>query len=98
MGRLPVLNEKNLSGDGEPAESTEDGCPGSWYRCAWTSSVMRYERMLSDSGFSENLHLSRSDDRLVLEAAAYLENQRVRAANHAELQMTKERNRRGRTQ
>ena len=82
MGRLRVLNETGERNPDNPGEWTTDGCPGSWYRSPWTLSIAPYERMLTDSGFSENMHLSRSDDRLLLDAVAYLETQRVRARNH----------------
>ena len=82
MGRLPILgNDHNDPDPKNPGESTEDGCPGSWYRGAWALSVAHYERRMSEHGFSENLHLSRSDDRLLLDAVGYLEDQRVRARN-----------------
>ena len=82
MGRLPILNASPDHPDPKrPPESNEDGCPGAWYRNDWTSSVSHYERMRTEYGFSENLHLSRSDDRLLLDAVAYLEGQRVLAHN-----------------
>ncbi|MEL6705032.1 MAG: hypothetical protein AAFP15_12200 [Bacteroidota bacterium] len=85
MGRLPILQETNgESPSPHPPESTEDGCPGSWYRSVFALSVSRYERLLTDSGFSDNLHLSRSQDRLLLDAVAYLEMQRLRARNRDE--------------
>ncbi len=83
MGRLRVLQTTPEIHDPErPGETTEAGCPGSWYRSSWALSVSTYERMLSDSGFSENLHLTRSSDRLLLDATAYLEGQRIRSRNN----------------
>lgn len=82
MGRLRVLNDATEPNPEYPGEWTTEGCPGSWYRGAWALSVATYERMLTDYGFSENLHLTRSDDRLLLDAVDYLEGQRVRARNY----------------
>lgn len=84
MGRLRVLNvpPSEEPDPDHPGEWTTDGCPGSWYRAEWALSVAPYERMLTESGFSENLLLSRSADRLLLEAVSYLESQRVRAHNY----------------
>ncbi len=83
MGRLPILQpDPSEPNPKHPGESTEGGCPGSWYRCEWTASVSKYERMLSEHGFSENLHLTRSDDRLLLDAVTYLEGQRLLARNY----------------
>lgn len=82
MGRLPILGSDHDDKDPKsPGESNEDGCPGSWYRSAWALSVAHYERRMSEHGFSENLHLSRSEDRLVLDAVGCLEDQRIRARN-----------------
>lgn len=82
MGRLRVLDDPYENDPEHPAEHTDDGCPGSWYRSAFALSVAHYERMLTQSGFSENLALSRSDDRLLLDAVSYLEGERVRSHNH----------------
>jgi hypothetical protein len=82
MGRLRVLNDTREPDPESPSEWTTDGCPGAWYRCAWALSVSHYERLLTDGGFSENLHLTRSDDRLLLDAVAYLEMERIRARNN----------------
>lgn len=64
-----------------PPESTEDGCPGSWYRCAFADSVSRYERTIMRDAIASNPLLDRCDDSLVLEAAAYLETERLRHRN-----------------
>lgn len=82
MGRLRVLNDPQEPNPAEPGEWTTDGCPGSWYRSAWALSVQRYERPLLEGGFSENLHLTRSADRLLLDAVDWLETQRLLARNH----------------
>ena len=84
MGRLRVLDDPAEKHPDTPGEWNTEGCPGAWYRSAFALSVAHYERMLSDGGFSENLALSRSEDRLLLEAASYLETQRIRARNHYE--------------
>ena len=84
MGRLRVLNDPKEPNPDCPGEWNTEGCPGAWYRSAFALSVSQYERMLSDSGFSDNLHLSRSEDRLLLDAVSYLETQRIRARNHYE--------------
>lgn len=65
-----------------PPESCEDGCPGAWYRCAFAESVSRYERTIMRDAIASNPLLDRCDDPLVLEAAAYLEHERMRHRNH----------------
>lgn len=84
MGRLKVLQpDPEVSDPEHPGESTADGCPGAWYRCDFATSLLPYERLLSDSGYSENLLLTqRSKDRLLLEACGYLERERLRAKNY----------------
>ena len=76
MGRLKVLP----TDPPYPIEDHDDGCPGAWYRCAFVVSLHKYERLLTEHGFSENLLLtSRSDDRLLLEALGYYEREKLRA-------------------
>lgn len=65
-----------------PPEPNDDGCPGAWYRCAFADSVSRYERKLLRDAIASNPLLDRCDDPLVLEAADYLENERLRHRNH----------------
>jgi hypothetical protein len=55
-----------------PEESHEDGCPGGWYQCAWSGSVMRYR----------GPHKTQATDRLILDALEYLEAQESRAREH----------------
>lgn len=62
-----------------PPEPLDDGCPGAWYRCAFVLSLHKYERPLTEHGFSDNLLTSRSDDRLLLEALSYYEREKLRA-------------------
>lgn len=82
MGRLPILQPTkedmglNLRA---PPEFHDEGCPGAWYRCGFVHSLWKYERLMTESGFSSNLMLDRCDDPLVLEAIQYLENERLRA-------------------
>lgn len=78
MGRLPLLPNDPP----RPKEDHEDGCPGAWYRCAFVLSLHKYARLLTDNGFSDNLLLSRSDDRLLLEALSYYEAERLAARVH----------------
>lgn len=61
-----------------PSDDHEEGCPGSWYRCGFALSLGKYERLLTDSGFSANIMLERTRDRLVIEATQYLELHRMR--------------------
>lgn len=76
MGAIKILP----TDDKHPKESHDDGCPGAWYRCGFVLSLHKYERLLSEHGFSENLLLSsRSDDRLLLEALSYYEREKLRA-------------------
>lgn len=76
MGRLKLLPTDAP----RPVEDHDDGCPGAWYRCAFVVSLHKYERLLTEHGFSDNLLLSsRSPDRLVLEALGYYEREKLRA-------------------
>jgi hypothetical protein len=65
-----------------PPEPTTDGCPGSWYRCAFSESVSHYERTIMRDAIASNPLLDRCADPLVLEAAAYLECERMRHRHH----------------
>lgn len=87
MGRLRVLREE----PDYPNESHDDGCPGAWYRSPFVDSLHRYERLLTDAGFSDNLLLSRSDDRLLLEALHYYEREKLAARAHNRDQINKTR-------
>lgn len=92
MGRLPLLvtDDPDVN-PRRPADDHDDGCPGSWYRCAWADSLAKYERILTESGFSSNLLADRTTDRLVIEALQYIELERVRARNHwSEVRYAKE--------
>lgn len=55
----------------------EEGCPGGWYRCRFVTSLHKYRRGSSQGVRNENLLLSRTTDRLVLEAIDYLEHQEM---------------------
>ena len=65
-----------------PPEDNEDGCPGAWYRAGFPTSVSKYERTILQGAIASNPLLDRCDDPLVLEAAAYLEHERLRHRNH----------------
>lgn len=79
MGRYPVRYMGEHDGDGEElVESNEDGCAGGWYRTVFVWSAALYFRPHSNGAYSENLHLSRCDDRLVLDAVNYYESERAR--------------------
>jgi hypothetical protein len=54
-----------------------EGCPGGWYRCGFVRSLHKFRRR--GEARTENLLLSRSTDRLVLEAVAYLEDEEAHA-------------------
>jgi hypothetical protein len=94
MGRLPIIGQdvpENVNPD-HPPDDHDDGCPGSWYRCALANSLSKYERILTEHGFSSNLLADRTDDRLVIEAMQCIELERVRARSHwAEVRAAKER-------
>jgi hypothetical protein len=82
MGRLPILQptQEDLGVNLQaPPEMHDEGCPGAWYRCDFVRSLWKYERLMTDSGYSPNIMLDRCDDPLVLEAIQYLENERLRA-------------------
>ncbi len=87
MGLLPVLDGPEPSE--HPKETHEDGCPGAWYRCGFVTSLLKYERHVSEHGaYSDNPLLSRCEDPLVLEAIQYLELERARARAYAREQMS----------
>lgn len=94
MGRLPILGQdvpEDVNPE-RPPDDHADGCPGSWYRSEIVNSLSRYERILTEHGFSANLFADRSDDRLVIEAMQCIEIERVRARAHwAEVRSAKER-------
>lgn len=62
-----------------PRDDHREGCPGAWYRSGFCDSLHKYERHLTDGGYSANPLLDRCDDRLVLEAIQFLEAERLRA-------------------
>lgn len=84
---LPQANE-HMGGPEDhqghkPGESTEEGCPGSWYRCNYIYSLVRYQRHRDANGsFTENLSLTRCKDPRVLEAIHHLEQERIRCSNY----------------
>ena len=83
MGRLRVVNPDGTERDPDrPRERHDEGCPGSWYRSEFVDSLAKYERILTDAGYSSNLLADRTDDRLVIEALQYIEHERVRARGH----------------
>lgn len=82
LGRLPIHGPSDEPDPRHPVDDHADGCPGAWYRSAFVDSLARYERILTDHGFTSNVFLDRCDDRLVLEAIQYLEVERVRARAH----------------
>lgn len=64
-----------------PEDIETDGCPGGWYRCGWVRSLQRYRRRGSETK-TENLLLSRCQDRLVIEAIQYLEDEEANSLSH----------------
>ena len=64
-----------------PEDSEEEGCPGGWYRCGWVRSLHRYRRRGSDQR-TENLLLTRTEDRLIIEAISYLEDEEANSLAH----------------
>jgi hypothetical protein len=66
-----------MGGGGAHGESNCDGCPGAWYRCAFTASFEKYRR-------GTNGAIATSNDRLVQEAIAYYESEL--AKHEAEVQ------------
>ena len=95
LGRLPIVGPQPAGEEHDdprrPTDDHTDGCPGAWYRSGFVASLAKYERILTDGGFSANLLADRCDDRLVLEALQYIEHERVRARSHwAETRHAKE--------
>lgn len=66
----------------KPPESNEDGCPGGWYRCDFVRSLTKYVRLMFENGFSSNVLLDRTEDKLVIEATQYLEQQKLSHRAH----------------
>lgn len=90
MGRFPIVGQ-DVPADVDPRKPPEDcrdGCPGGWYRSSWMHSLGRYERPLSEGGFSPSLFPT--SDRLILEALQYLEAERLRARAHWQELRTRE--------
>lgn len=74
----------------DPHECPEDpgeGCPGSWYRNAFTDSVIPYMRRRDQNGARvQNHRLDRCEDRLIVDAVYIVEHHQERAhARDAEL-------------
>lgn len=67
-----------------PPEPFDEGCPGSWYRCEFVGSLLRYQRPAFEGGLSENILLSRCHDSLVLSSIRYLEGEGMRVRRHAQ--------------
>ena len=94
MGQLPIYGQEAANafhrrygprGNSlEPPEDNDDGCPGAWYRCEFASSVATYERTIMSGGVASNPLLDRCDDPLVIEAAMFVEGERMRHRNHWE--------------
>lgn len=52
-----------------------EGCPGGWYRSGWVRSLHKFRRRAG----SDNQLLTRTADRLILEAIAYFEDEEAHA-------------------
>ena len=79
MGRLPLYREDRCG------ESSEDGCPGSWYRTEYISSLSPYMRLSGKDGtYSANIILDRCHDPRVIRAINYYEQERARCSYHLE--------------
>lgn len=77
MGALPIYEGPKQSD--EPPETSEEGCPGAWYRARFVRSIEKYERPVSADGvYSENPIVTRCTDPLVLAAVHHLEIERAR--------------------
>lgn len=64
-------------------DDAEHGCPGGWYRCGFWGSIAKYRRAYSADGvFSSNLLLDRCEDKLIIEAIAYYEQELIRATSY----------------
>lgn len=84
MGRLPIVGQDvpDEVDPRRPPDDHDDGCPASWYLSEFANSLAKYERILTEAGFSANLLADRCDDPLVIEALQYIERERVRSRNH----------------
>ncbi|MCY1055439.1 hypothetical protein [Nannocystis sp. SCPEA4] len=83
MGLPPRFDREGEDKDWfKPVEDIEgQGCPGGHYRCGFVASLHKYRRAGVEQR-TENLLLSRCQDRLVLEAIAYLEDEERHALNY----------------
>lgn len=77
-----VVGPKQRLWETPPEDSENEGCPGGWYRCGFVRSLHRYRRRGGSEGRTENLLLTRCQDRLVLEAIAYLEDEEANSLSH----------------
>lgn len=80
LGRGPVYEDDPDPEDvpgflvgNKPLESRAEGCPGGWYRCAYTASLERFTRLYTRNGYADNPLLNASTHPHVLEAVRYLE-------------------------
>lgn len=82
MGLPPDYSKEGVTKDWQkPLEDiVEEGCPGGWYRCEFVRSLSRYRRSGSDNKI-ENIFLSRCQDRFVIEAIHYLEDEERQSLN-----------------
>ena len=83
---LTVMGQRDLWGAPVEEDANITGCPGSQYRTPWLRSLKPYMRRTDMQGNRiANPLLDRCDDRLVLEALNYLEEQEDLAyAEHRE--------------
>lgn len=97
MGRLPIYGQVEPADDVRidenpmrPRDSHDEGCPGAWSRCAFVTSLEKYERIILENGVIPNLLADRTQDSLVIEALQYIETERVnRRAYFQEIRASK---------
>ena len=76
MGAPPRydLEGKSRTWNAPDEDPTEAGCPGSWVRCEFVRSVLRYRRRKDGNGGRiENLDLTHCHDPLIHEAVQTIE-------------------------
>jgi hypothetical protein len=81
-GSLPEYEGMDYIDPYRPQESHAHGCPASWYRTDFAASLLRYDRRLTEHGFSPSVALDRCDDPLVLECIRIYERESLQANAH----------------
>ncbi len=87
MGKLPDPNSEDVEEQKEnPYEGHDQGCPGGWYRCAFTDSLRAFEPLQSEGGYQGCYELEQADSRLIHEWVRLLQIEQSRQAAYEQEQ------------